>query len=197
MIHMLHAFLDFCYLACHSILDTQSLAAMQDALNHFHQYWEIFCTCGICSPFNLPCQHLLTHFIQMIQAFCAPNGLCSSITEFKYIKAVKKPYWTSSHYEALGQMLLTTQCLDQLTAVQVDFQRCGMLNGTCLLHTLWLVYQLGEEDETVAGDEGDKMTMVMMKVMTTVTTMMMMGVTMMMTMKTLMTGLHQCLLMSP
>ena len=31
-----------------------------------------------------------------------------------------------------------------------------MLNGTCLLHTLWLVYQLGEEDETVAGDEGDK-----------------------------------------
>lgn len=27
----------------------------------------------------------------MIQAFGAPNGLCSSITELKHIKVVKKP----------------------------------------------------------------------------------------------------------
>ena len=27
---------DFCYLVCYDVLDTQSLAAMQDALNHFH-----------------------------------------------------------------------------------------------------------------------------------------------------------------
>ena len=102
--------------------------------------------CGICSSFNLPHQHLLTHFIQMIWAFGAPNRLCLSITELKHIKAVKKPYQRSSHYEALGQMLLTNQHLDKLAAAQVDFQRCGMLNGTCLSHTLQLVYQLSEFD---------------------------------------------------
>lgn len=144
MIRALRAFLDFCYLARRNVLDTQSLAAMQDALDRFHQYREIFRTCGICSSFNLPRQHSLTHFIQMIRAFGAPNGLCSSITESKHIKAVKKPYRRSSHYEALGQMLLTNQRLDKLAAARVDFQRRGMLNGTCLSYTLRLVYQLGE-----------------------------------------------------
>ena len=146
MIRALRAFLDFCYLAHHNVLDTQSLAAMQDALDRFHWYREIFCTCGICSSFNLPCQHSLTHFIQMIRAFSAPNGLCSSITESKHIKAIKKPYRRSSHYEALGQMLLTNQYLDKLAAAWVDFQRHGMLNSTCLSCTLWLVYQLSEFD---------------------------------------------------
>ena len=146
MICALCALLNFCYLACRNVLDTQSPAAMQDALDCFHRYREIFCTCGICSSFNLPHQHSLTHFIQMIWAFSAPNGFCSSITESKHIKAIEKPYWRLSHYEALGQMLLTNQCLDKLTAARVDFQRRGMLNGTCLSHTLRLVYQLGEFD---------------------------------------------------
>ena len=116
MIHVLCTFLDFCYLACCDVLDTQSLAAMQDAINCFHQYGEIFHTFGICSSFNLPCQHLLMHFVQMIRLFGAPNELCSSIMESKHIKAIKKPYQRSSHYEALGQMLLINQCLDKLTA---------------------------------------------------------------------------------
>ena len=139
MIHALRAFLDFCYLARCDVLDTQSLAAMQDALDRFHQYREIFRTCGVCSSFNLPHQHSLTHFIQMIQAFGTPNGLCSSITELKHIKAVKKPYRWSSHYQALGQMLLTNQRLDKLAVARVDFQRCGMLNGTCLSYALRLI----------------------------------------------------------
>ena len=80
----------------------------------------------------------------MIRAFGAPNGLCSSITESKHIKAVKKPYRRSSHYEALGQMLLINQRLDKLAAARVDFQKRGMLEGTCLSHTLQLMSKLGE-----------------------------------------------------
>ena len=144
MIHALRAFLDFCYLARSDVLNTQSLAAMQDALDQFHQYCKIFCMCGVCSSFNLPHQHSLTHFIQMIWAFGAPNGLRSSIMEWKHIKAVTKPYWRSSHYEALSQMLLINQCLNKLAAAWVDFQRHVMLNGTCLSHALQLVHQLGK-----------------------------------------------------
>ncbi|KAG1871050.1 hypothetical protein C8R48DRAFT_595967, partial [Suillus tomentosus] len=62
--------------------------------------------------------------------FGAPNGLCSSITESKHIKAVKEPWRQSSHYKALGQMLVTNQRLDKLTASRQDFCAHGMLNGT-------------------------------------------------------------------
>ena len=41
-------------------------------------------------------------------------------------------------------MLLINQCLDKLVAVRVDFQKRGMLEGTCLSHTLQLMSKLGE-----------------------------------------------------
>ena len=64
--------------------------------------------------------------------FGAPNGLCSSITESKHIKAVKEPYRWSSHFEALGQMLMTNQRLDKLAACRVDLSAHKMLEGPCL-----------------------------------------------------------------
>jgi len=53
----------------------------------------------------------------MIQLFGAPNGLCSSITESKHIKAIKEPWRRSNWYEALEQMLLSNQHLNKLEAV--------------------------------------------------------------------------------
>jgi hypothetical protein len=67
------------------------------------------------SPF--PRQHSLSHYCLLITEFGAPNGLCSSITESKHIKAVKEPWRRSHHHEALSQMLLTNQHLDKLAAI--------------------------------------------------------------------------------
>lgn len=39
MIHALQGLIDFCYLAYRDVLDTKSLAAMQDALDHFPKYF--------------------------------------------------------------------------------------------------------------------------------------------------------------
>ena len=75
-----------------------------------------------------------------IHAFGAPNGICSSIMESKHIRAVKEPWWRSSHFEASEQMLLTNQRLNKLAAARVDFADRGMLQGTCLL---WILIQLG------------------------------------------------------
>ncbi|KZP05117.1 hypothetical protein FIBSPDRAFT_766326, partial [Athelia psychrophila] len=61
--------------------------------------------------------------------FGAPNGLCSSITETKHIRAVKEPWRRSSRFNALGQMLVTNQRLDKLAAMRVDFARRGMLQA--------------------------------------------------------------------
>ena len=99
----------------------------------FHDHHEIFWTCGVRSNgFNLPRQHSLPHYTKLISAFGAPNGLCSSITESKHIKAMKEPWRCSNHFEALGQMLLTNQHIDKLAAARVDFADRGMLQGTCL-----------------------------------------------------------------
>jgi hypothetical protein len=132
MVKAMRAFLDFCYIARRNIHDTHSLAGMDDALQRFHQYHEIFQTTGVRDNFNLPRQHSLIHYIKLIWAFGAPNGLCSSITESKHIKAVKKPWWRSSRFDALSQMLLTNQRLDKLAASRVDFTNHSMLKGTCL-----------------------------------------------------------------
>jgi len=74
----------------------------------------------------------MKHYTNLICQFGAPNGLCSSITELKHIKAIKQPYRHINHHNALGQMLLCNQQLDKLAVTWVDFQEQGMLKGNCL-----------------------------------------------------------------
>ncbi|KAG2112213.1 uncharacterized protein F5147DRAFT_744532 [Suillus discolor] len=113
VIHTFSAFLDFCYI--------DDLTQLQDALNHFHQYRQIFKMTGVVPDFSLPHQHSINHYFLVIQLFGAPNGLCLSITELKHIKAIKEPWCRSSRYKALGQMLLTNQCLNKIAAsIEVD-----------------------------------------------------------------------------
>jgi hypothetical protein len=109
---------------------------MDEALERFHKYRKIFLECGVRRTFDLPRQHSLIHYHKHIRAFGAPNGLCSSITESKHIKAVKEPWRRSNRFEALSQMLLTNQRLDKLAASRADFAYRGMLQGTCLSYIL-------------------------------------------------------------
>jgi hypothetical protein len=108
------------------------LVEIQDALARFHQHRKAFEDAGVVSTFSLPRQHSLLHYPRLIRLFGAPNGLCSSITESKHIKAVKEPWRRSSRFNALGQMLRTNQRLDKLAAMRADFTRRGMMNGTVL-----------------------------------------------------------------
>ncbi|KAG2035411.1 hypothetical protein BDR03DRAFT_934906 [Suillus americanus] len=132
VVHTFRAFLEFCYLVRRSIITESTLGQIQDALDRLHHYRAIFESTGVVSTFSLPRQHSCTHYILLIRLYGAPNGLCSSITETKHIKAVKEPWRRSSRYKALGQMLVTNQRLDKLAAARMDFKSRGMLNGTCL-----------------------------------------------------------------
>lgn len=132
MMKALRFFLEFCYIARRNVHDTQSLKELEDALQRYHHHRKIFLDTGVRNGFNLPRQHALVHYAKAIRLFGAPNGLCSSITESKHIKAVKEPWRRSSRFDALGQMLLTNQRIDKLAAARADFTRRGMLQGTCL-----------------------------------------------------------------
>jgi hypothetical protein len=132
MVQALSAFMDFCYLVRRNTLDESTLDSIDRSIAQFHAYRVIFEDVGVRRNFSLPRQHSMKHFRLLIQMFGAPNGLCSSITESKHIKAVKEPYRRSNHFEALGQMLLTNQRIDKLVACHVDLTARNMLEGPCL-----------------------------------------------------------------
>jgi hypothetical protein len=131
------------------------------ALQNFHRDCNIFdCVCP--DGYSLPRHHSMIHYKSLIREFGAPNGLCSSITESKHIKAVKEPWRHSSYFQALGQMLLTNQCLDKLAAVHVDFQAQGFLNAPLipsvnegLLEATHASILCEEDDDDDGGVDGE------------------------------------------
>ncbi len=130
MVCALTAFTDFCYLVRRAVLDEDNLVELDNTLARYHTEREIFRTLGVVKNFSLPRQHSMVHYRHLIQEFGAPNGLCSSITESKHIKAVKEPWRCSSRFEALIQMLLINERLDKLAAMRIYFRVRGMLAGT-------------------------------------------------------------------
>ena len=130
VIRAFRAFLDFCHLVRRDMIDEDILDQIQDALDRFHRYRVVFLQVGVRpNGFSLPRQHSLVHYHYLIRLFGAPNGICTSITESKHSKAVKKPYQRSNHCNALGQMLVTNQRLDKIAAARSDFEARGMLKG--------------------------------------------------------------------
>lgn len=127
---------EFSYLVRRDVHDNDSLRAVEAALKSFHINREIFRSSGVVDHFNYPRQHSLKHYFAMIRAYGSPNGLCSSITENKHIKAVKKPWRRSSRWKAIRQMLLTNQRLDKLSSSRVHFKSNHMLKGDCLSDVL-------------------------------------------------------------
>ena len=126
------AFLEFCYTVQWNVLTAKDLDYLNEVLARFHQHHKFFKTAGVVATFSLPRQHSMKHYRQLVQLFGTPNGLCSSITESKHVKAVKEPYQRTSKYRALGQMLIINQWLDKLAASRADFKSRGMLEGTYL-----------------------------------------------------------------
>ncbi|KAJ7687658.1 hypothetical protein B0H17DRAFT_1069770 [Mycena rosella] len=127
--------IEFCYLVRRSVINEDTLVSIDAAVARFHAHREIFRATSRPDGFSLPRQHSITHYRRLIQNFGAPNGLCSSITESKHIKAVKRPYRRTNHNRALSQMLLTNQRLDKLAAARPNDENldAGAIDGpTCI-----------------------------------------------------------------
>ena len=137
VVKCLSAFLDFCYVVCRNAITASDLDKLKDALDRFHHHRVFFIgTAGVKGELiSLPRQHSLLHYIRSIRLFGAPNGLCSSITESKHIKAVKEPWRRSSRFNALIQMLQTISQLEKLAAAQKVFTQLGMMDGTTASYT--------------------------------------------------------------
>ncbi|KAH9979673.1 hypothetical protein BJV74DRAFT_879404 [Russula compacta] len=141
MVKCISVFLDFCYIAQCNALTSTDLEELQNALTCFHHHWEIFVGTASVNgdQISLPRQHSLMHYLHSIQLFGSPNGLCSSITESKHIKAVKEPWRHSSRYKALKQMLVMNIRLDKLASAGHVFAQFGMMEGTASSYTAMIL----------------------------------------------------------
>ena len=154
MVRALSALLDFCYLVQCSVLNEVTLDAIDAAVERFHQERTIFITSGVRVHLSLPRQHAMVHYRKLVELFGVPNGLYSSITELKHIRAVKEPWRWSNKFNALGQMLVTNQRLDKLAAARRWFMERGLLDGPLLPEGMEAVRVDVEDDEggTVEDD---------------------------------------------
>jgi hypothetical protein len=156
----LSAFLDFCYIARRNAIDSDALDLLQDALDRFHHFRKFFVgTAGVNSArdsISLPRQHALLHYVRSICLFGSPNGLCSSITESKHIKAVKEPWRRSNRYNALSQMLRTLCRLDKLAAAWTAFTELGMMAGTTATYTTMILAGGEPQPRAAIGGDGDE-----------------------------------------
>lgn len=152
MVRAFSAYLDFTYIVRQSVFNANTLRSLNSALKRFHHYRTVFQETGVREPgprgFCLPRQHAMKHYHDMIPEFGAPNGLCTSITESKHIKAVKRPYRCTSHSEtALGEMLVINQRLDKLAAARIDFKQREMLKGSLVAEGVKVLEADDEDDE--------------------------------------------------
>ncbi|KAJ7846477.1 hypothetical protein B0H14DRAFT_3454337 [Mycena olivaceomarginata] len=116
MVKCLSTFMDFCYLVRRNAISTLDLTCIKSTLDRFHHFQTIFIKTGVCDDMSLPCQHALVHYVPSIKLFGSSNGLCSSVTESKHIKAVKEPWRCSSCYKVLPQILATISHLKKIAA---------------------------------------------------------------------------------
>ncbi|KAF8258465.1 hypothetical protein EI94DRAFT_1780909 [Lactarius quietus] len=158
MVKAVAALIEFCYLVRCNVISETALEQIQRTLDRFHHYREIFHDVGIRPDgFSLPRQHSLTHYVFSITQFGAPNGLCSSITESKHIKAIKRPYRRSGRNKPLGQILITNQRIDKLAAARTYFTSRGILDGTPTspVNALLGVFSSRTRDEPPAAPDRD------------------------------------------
>jgi hypothetical protein len=107
MVQCMSAFMDACYIFRRNSINSTALKTAEELVGKFHELRAVFIAEGVRESISLPRQHALTHYITSVPLFGSPNGLCSSITESKHIKAVKEPWQRSNRFKALAQMLQT------------------------------------------------------------------------------------------
>ncbi|KAG2005607.1 hypothetical protein CC2G_001999 [Coprinopsis cinerea AmutBmut pab1-1] len=160
MVKCLVSFMDACYIFRRNGITVSALETAKIRLAEFHALREVFVKEGTRSHCSLPRQHALSHFIDAIRNFGAPNGLCSSITESRHISAVKEPWRRSNRNDPLLQMLQTIVRLDKMAALRRKLMHHGKLEGTTAMYMAMDEGEMAEKrdvgnEEMVDGDSDD------------------------------------------
>ena len=127
MVRTFRAFLEICYIVRKEYVGEDTLMELDHALKRFHKYRRVFLDTLVREHFDLPRQHALLHYPELIRLFGAPNGHCTSITENAHIRFVKDFYRRSNRNHPLLQMLESNTRTSQLSTARRKYIRCGLL----------------------------------------------------------------------
>lgn len=100
------ALLDFIYLAQYSAHTTESLAALDAALNQFHQDKDIFLELGVRKHFLVPKLHSLSHYERSITLFGAADNYNTEQTERLHIDFTKNAFRATNFKDEFRQMVI-------------------------------------------------------------------------------------------
>ena len=106
IIAVVHALLDFLYLAQFPTHSSTSITCLEDSISHFHNNKDIFINLGICKHFNLPKIHSLIHYGPSIQLFGTTDNYNTEQMEQLHIDFTKDTYWATNHKDEYSQMTL-------------------------------------------------------------------------------------------
>ena len=98
------ALLDFIYIAQYQSHTDDTILALQQALNDFHDTKEIFIELECREHFNIPKLHLLLHYTDTIKKFGSLDGLNTENSERLHIDYAKKAYLKSNRKDHTIQM---------------------------------------------------------------------------------------------
>ena len=154
MVQCMATFMNACYIARRNAITAPALKQFHECVEAFHKLRNVFIEAGVRASISLPRQHALMHFYNSIHLFGSPNGLCSSITESKHIKAVKEPWRRSSRYHALIQMLQIITRMEKMSALHRIFSDRKMLIGTTSSYMAGLT-TVQEDQEEARNDLDD------------------------------------------
>ncbi|KAJ8091523.1 hypothetical protein PM082_024443 [Marasmius tenuissimus] len=155
MVKSLAAFMECCFTVRKNSLTSDDFDMFDHHLARFHEYREVYITSGVRADLSLPRQHSLVHYRRSIRMFGSPNGLCSSITESKHIKAVKEPWRRSNRYKALSQMIKTIARLEKMHALRQLFSSRGWLIGSTSWFTNAVLQDQALSQKLTASVNGD------------------------------------------
>jgi hypothetical protein len=100
------ALLELLYLMRWQSHDTESLGALQDALDRFHQYKHVFVEHDIRKHFNFPKLHALQHYVSSIRLFGSADGYNTETSERLHIDFAKHAYLGTNRRDYVAQMVV-------------------------------------------------------------------------------------------
>ncbi|PPQ63295.1 hypothetical protein CVT24_006740 [Panaeolus cyanescens] len=110
LVQCVRAVLDFMELARYPIHTDSTLAELQDALDDFHKFKQVFVDFGIREDFNIPKIHFMSHYVELIRRFGAPDNFNTEYTERLHIDLAKDAYAATNRKDEYSQM---TRWLDR------------------------------------------------------------------------------------
>ncbi|PPR01107.1 hypothetical protein CVT24_000403 [Panaeolus cyanescens] len=110
LVQCVRALLDFMELARYPIHTDDTLAELADALDDFHKFKVIFSDFDIREDFNIPKIHFMSHYIELIRRFGAPDNFNTEYTERLHIDLAKDAYAATNKKDEYPQM---TRWLDR------------------------------------------------------------------------------------